>query len=80
MSGAVKTRLHENKTGTRYWALDHERMSLLSEEVVAGRKFRDEVEIGFAKEEKSQEEKNLSEQVIKTLTRYSCEYSRRLLF
>ena len=51
MSGPLKSRLHENKTGTRYWALDRERMSLLSKEVVASRKFRDGAEIHFAKDE-----------------------------
>ncbi len=50
MSGAVKIRLHENKTGTTHWALDRERMSLLSKEVVASRRFRDDAEIHFAKE------------------------------
>lgn len=78
MSGAVKSRLHENKTGTRHWVLDRERMSLLSKEVVASRKFRDDAEIHFAKEKESQEEKILPEQAIKTLAGYSCEHSRRL--
>lgn len=50
MSGAVESGLHVNKTGTRYWALDRERMSLLSKEVVASRKFRDGAKIHFAKE------------------------------
>lgn len=59
MSGAAKSRLHVNKTGTRYWALDHERMSLLSKEVVASRKFRDDAKIHFAKEKESEKRKSL---------------------
>lgn len=46
MSRALKSRLHENKAGTRYWVLDHERMSLLSKEVVASKYAK----IHFAKE------------------------------
>lgn len=57
MSGAVKSRLHVNKTGTRYWALDRERMSLLSKEVVASRKFRDDAKIHFAKEKESEKKR-----------------------
>jgi len=79
ISGAVESRLHKNKTGTRHWALDHERMSLTSKEVVASRKFRNYAEIHFAKEEENPDEKNLSEQANKTLTGYSCKYSRRWL-
>lgn len=41
--------------------LDRERMSLLSKEVVASRKFRGDAEIHFAKEKESQEEKILPE-------------------
>lgn len=51
MSGAVQSRLHKNKTGTRLWALDREKMSFLSKEVVASRKFRHDAEVHFAKEE-----------------------------
>lgn len=76
MSGAVQRRLHENKTGTRHWALDRERMSVLSKEVVASRKFRDDAEMCFVK---GQAEKVLSEKSINTLTGFSCKYSRRLL-
>lgn len=79
MSGAVKHRLRENKTGTRHWALDRERMSLLSKEIVASTKFENDAKIHFAKEEESQEEKPLLEKAMKTLTGYSYEQSRRLL-
>lgn len=42
--------------------------------VAASRKFRDDAEMHFAKEEESGGEKKiLSEQAIKTLTGYSCE-------
>lgn len=56
MSKALKSRLHENKTGTRYWALDSGRMSLLSKEVVASTYAK----IHFAKE---RGRKNLSEAI-----------------
>lgn len=76
MSGAVKSGLHVNKTGTRYWALERERMSLLSKEVVASRKFRDDAKIHFAREKENEKRKILLEQAI---TGYFCKYSRRLL-
>lgn len=76
MSGAVKSGLHVNKTGTRYWALDRERMSLLCKEVVASRKFRDDAKTHFAKKKEGEKRKILLEQAI---TGYSCTYSRRLL-